>query len=141
MSRDDIDVIRSAVEAFNARDLDAMLAVADPDVEWHSTFAVIGGAVYHGHDGIRKWHRDMDDAWAHDIHFEIESYFDLEEDQLVFGVLQARGGQSGAQVALPIAQVCRTRSGLVAYCKTYTDRDEALRDLGTSVDALEPIKP
>ena len=41
---------------------------------------------------------------------------------------------------MPIAQVWRIRSGVITYCKTYTDREEAVRDLGVSMDALEPIK-
>ena len=141
MSRENIELMRAALEAFNSRDLDAMLTLADPSCEWHSTFAVVGGAVYHGHDGIRKWHRDMEDAWGHQIRVESESFFDLGEHLLLFAVLHARGRHSGAEAAMPIAQVWKIRGGLITYCKTYTDRDEALRDLGASEEALEPIKP
>jgi ketosteroid isomerase-like protein len=141
MSQENADLVHKALEAFNTRELDAMLALADPNCEWHSTFAVVGGAVYHGHDGLRRWHRDMEDAWEHRIRVEIESVFDLGEYVLSFAILHASGRHSGAEVAMPIAQVWKFRAGLVAYCKTYTDRDEALRDLGTSEDALQPINP
>jgi ketosteroid isomerase-like protein len=132
--------MRVAVEAFNARDLDGMLAVSDPDVEWHSTFAAVGGAVYHGHDGIRNWHRDLDDAWGGEVRFEIESCFDLDHSLLVFGTLHAHGRHSGAKVALPIAQVWRIRDGLISYCKTYREREDALQELRVSEDELVPVE-
>ena len=139
MARESLEVMRAAVDAFNARDLDAMLAVSDREVEWHSTFAVVGGAVYHGHDGIRRWHRDLEDAWGDEIHLEIESCFDLDDGLLEFGTLHARGRHSGAKVALPIAQIWRIRNGVIAYCKTYTQREEALRELGVSEEGLVPL--
>src|ERR1700730_10210321 len=118
MSRENIDVLRTALEGFNARDLDAMLALAHPGVEWHSTFAALGGAVYHGHSGVRNWHRDLQEVFSGAIRVEPESYFDLGEQVLSFLTLRGRGGQSGVEVAMPMAQVWRLRDGLIAYCKT-----------------------
>jgi hypothetical protein len=37
--------------------------------------------------------------------------------------------------------VCRWRDGLCVYGKQYAHREDALRDLGVSEDALEPIAP
>ena len=42
---------------------------------------------------------------------------------------------------MPGAQVCAWREGLMVYGKAYVDREDALRDLGLSEDALEPIAP
>jgi hypothetical protein len=42
---------------------------------------------------------------------------------------------------MPTAQVAKWRDGLCVYFKGYTDREDALRDLGVSEDALEPITP
>ena len=39
------------------------------------------------------------------------------------------------------ARVCRWRDGLMVYGKAYVHREDALRDLGVSEDALEPIAP
>src|SRR5438046_174594 len=59
MSEQDIELQRRFTEAFNARDVDALIALCDPNIEIHSTFAELG-AVYHGHDGLRRWHRDFE---------------------------------------------------------------------------------
>jgi hypothetical protein len=41
---ENVELHRRAIRAFNARDLDAVLALADSGVELHSAFAGIGGA-------------------------------------------------------------------------------------------------
>jgi hypothetical protein len=67
--------------------------------------------------------------------------FDLGETTVVFYLAHARGRHRGAEVAMPAAVVVRWRDGLAIYFKGYTHREDALRDLGVSEDALEPIAP
>jgi ketosteroid isomerase-like protein len=141
VSGDNIERHRRLVEAFNARDIDAFLAYCDPQIEFHSTFAAIGGAVYHGHDGMRRWHRDLEDVWGDDFRAEPEAFFDIGEHTVAVDVLHGRGRQSGAEVALPAAQVARWRDGLIVWHKAYAHKEDAFRDLGVSEDALEPIVP
>jgi ketosteroid isomerase-like protein len=133
--------MRRFIEAFNARDIDAMIACSDPSIEWDSTFAAVGGAVYHGRDELRSYQRDMEDAWGDEIRVEPEAYFDLGEQTLAFYTVHARGRHSGAAVAISKADVFRWRDDLLVYFKGYTDREEALRELGISEDELEPIAP
>jgi hypothetical protein len=92
---------------------------------------VPGGAVYHGHDGVRRWLEDLQDAWGDELRLEPEAYFDLGECTLAFAVLHGRGRQSGVEAAMPIAQLMRWRDGLGVYFKAYVQRE----------DALEPIAP
>jgi ketosteroid isomerase-like protein len=130
-----------AIEAFNARDIDAYIALCDQLVEVHSTFAAVGGVAYRGHDGIRSWWRDLEDAWGGEIRIEPESYFDFGEQILAFYVLHGRGRQSGVEVAVPGAAVQKWREGLSTYIKGYAHREDALADLGVSEEALERIDP
>ena len=142
MSRESVELHRRLVAAFNhARDIEAFIACLDPSVEYHSAITVPGGAVYHGHDGVRKYFGDFKDAWRDEFHVEPEAFFDLGEHTLVFYLVHGRGQQSGAEVAMPGAQVCRWRDGLMVYAKVYVHREDALRDLGVSEDELEPIAP
>ena len=140
MSERNVELHRRATEAFCARDLDATLAIADPNCEYHSTFTAIGGAVYHGHDGLRRWHRDLEDSWA-EIRLEPEAYFDLGDHTLLVGMLHGRGRLSGVEVAMAGALVARWREGLMVFAKTYAHREDAVRDLGVSENELEPIEP
>jgi ketosteroid isomerase-like protein len=139
MSRANVERARRALEAAaHPRDVDALTALCAPDVEFHSTFAAIGGAVYRGADGLRQWDRDLDEAWG-DIRNTPEALFDLGECTLVFGELSGRGRQSGVQVTMPVAFVLRWRGELLAYIKVYAHREDALSDLGMTEAELEAI--
>jgi hypothetical protein len=90
---------------------------------------------------VHRWQRDLEEAWGEEIRVEAAAYFELGEHVLAFDVLRGRGRQSGAEVALPGAAVTRWRDGQCVYFKAYAQREEGLRDLGVSEDALEPIGP
>ena len=140
MPEQNVELHRRVVAAFNGRDIDAMLACLDPNVEYHPLLSAVGMTVYHGHDGIRSWFGQLDDAWE-ELRSEPEAYFDLGEQTLLFYVLRGRGRQSRAEVAMPGAQVCRWRAGLGVYVRQYAHRGDALEDLGVPEEALEPIAP
>jgi ketosteroid isomerase-like protein len=48
-------LVRAAVGAFMARDLEAILALADPRIELRSLLTEAERPLYHGHDGVRDW--------------------------------------------------------------------------------------
>ena len=141
MNAGNVEVHKRAVEAFHAQDVEAFIARLDPEVEYHSVMTVPGGAVYHGHDGVRKYMEDFKDVWGDDFHVEPEAYFDLGEYTLLFYSIHALGKQSGAEVAMPGAQVCRWRDGLMVYGRAHAHKEDALREVGVSEDALVPIAP
>lgn len=141
MSRENIERHRRVVAAFNARDIEAFLTYCDPSIEFHSAFAAVGGAVYHGHDGMRSWHRDFEDAWGDEVRVEVDAYFDLGDRVLAYYVLHGRGRGSGVEVAMPNALTARWRDGLMDHFKVYAHREDALSDLDLSEDSLEPIDP
>jgi ketosteroid isomerase-like protein len=91
MSQENVELMRAWTDAFNAHDIEAMIALCDPDIDFHSTFAAIGGADYHGHDGVRSWHRDIEETWGAEIRAELEAFFDLGDDILTFTVLRGEG--------------------------------------------------
>jgi ketosteroid isomerase-like protein len=141
MSRDNVGLHRRANEAFNSRDVEAYLAFCDPNIELHSAVTGPGPAIYYGHAGVRKWHRDLTDAFGGEVRLQPQAFFDLGEHTVTFHVLHGRGLQSGAKVETPAAHVCRWHEGLIVYFRGYVQREDALRDLGVSEDALERIIP
>jgi ketosteroid isomerase-like protein len=141
ISEQNVALNRRYIEAFNSRDIDAFIAYCDPSIEFHSVFAAVGGAVYHGHDGLRDWHRDFEEAWGGKIRLDPEAYFDLGEHTLGFYVLHARGRHSGAEAAMPMAHAVRWRDGRAVWAKSYIEREVALSDLGVSANKLQQIEP
>jgi hypothetical protein len=140
VSEENVDLARRLTEAFNARDIEAVAALCDLQVEVDSAFSGIGG-VYRGHDGLRRYFRDLEDAWGDELRREPEAYFDLGEYTLTLYVTHARGRQSGVELAKSAAAAAKWRDGLCVYLKNYDHKEDALSDLGVSEDAVEPIAP
>jgi len=90
-----VELHRRIYEAFNARDVDALVALCDSSIVVRSVFGAVSGAVYHGHDGVRRWQGDLEEAWGEAIRVEAEAYFDLGEYALAFDVMHGRGGRAG----------------------------------------------
>jgi hypothetical protein len=49
------EVVLRAVSAFMARDLDGLLALADPQIVLRSLLTEPERPLYHGHEGVREW--------------------------------------------------------------------------------------
>jgi len=141
MSRENVERFRQINDAYNRRDIDAFLALCDHDIEFRSTFAGLGGDMYRGYDGLRQWHRDQVDAWETEIWSEPEAFLDLGEYTVMFNILRGRGRHSGAGVERREAMVARWRDGRIRNLTAYSDRDEALHDLGISREDLDLIEP
>ena len=68
-----------------------MIALCDPSIVIQSVFGAVSGDIYHGHDGVRRWQGDLEEAWGEEIRVEVEAYFDLGEHALAFDSLHGRG--------------------------------------------------
>jgi ketosteroid isomerase-like protein len=141
MSQENVELHGRANEAFNTRNVEAFVAYCDPEIELHSAVTVPGGGVYNGHDGVRRWHRDLADVFGREIRIEPEVFFDLGEYTVTFHVLQGRGQQSGVDLATPAAHLCRWRDGRIIYFKGYVHREEVFSELGLPREAWERTLP
>ena len=141
MSQDNVETVRRCYSLWESREWSAIPQLFDPKIEIDLSRNVFNPDVYHGHDGVRKWHREFRDVWGDEFRVEPEAYFDFGDQTLAFIVARGRGKQSGAEVAMPAAQVARWRDGLCAFFKAYRHREDALTELGVYEDGLEPIEP
>ncbi len=132
MSQADVETFKRSVDAYNRRDVEAMLETLDPEVEWHSALMVpLGGeaAVYRGHVGIRKLFRDLDevlDEW----HADFPQIRDLGDQIVAIGHVRTRGRGSGAETESSLASVSETKDGKAIRVRTYLDPEEALEAAG-----------
>jgi ketosteroid isomerase-like protein len=131
MSQQNVDVIRRAIVAFNAGDIEQMLALADPELEWLPAFgAATGGATaYHGHAGFREYWRGTQEIWDH-FHFTPERFIDEGETIVVVGRGSGHARGSGLQIEQPFAMLWRVRAGKPVFGRTFTDHGDALRAAG-----------
>jgi ketosteroid isomerase-like protein len=134
MSEENVEAIRRLMAAYNRRDIDAFLQAYDPAVEARPlTLAMFGqeATVYRGHEGIRQFIQDVDEALT-DVHVEVVEVRDLGERVVATGRIQARGRASRAEIETPVSWLVEFRDGRVLRIRDYLDRDEALKAAGAS---------
>jgi ketosteroid isomerase-like protein len=129
MSAQTVETVRRLVEAFNDRDLDAMVAEIEPDAELRPLRAELEAKVYRGHDGLREMLADFDEDWEF-VQLDAEELRDADDEVVVLGRLRARGRTSGVDLDVPIGFVWKLREGKGAYFKTYSKPADALRAAG-----------
>jgi ketosteroid isomerase-like protein len=134
MSQENVEAFRRAVEAYNRRDIDAFLAAFDPAVETHPlTLAMFGqeATVYRGHEGIRQFVRDVEEALA-EVRVGVLEIRDLGERIVSSGRLRARGRASGAEIESPVSWLIEFKDGRVIRMRDFLDFKEALKAAGLS---------
>jgi len=128
MAPSNADLVRGSFAAFNARDLDALLAISDPDSEWVPFRAQLEGSSYRGHAGIRQFLADMDADWSE---FTIEPSEVREEGArvVVIGRITGIGRGSGVEIDTVGGFVFQVHGGLITSVVSHSDPAIALAEL------------
>ena len=128
MSHEDIERALRAYDAFNRRDLDAFLALVDPEVEF-TTRLVERSDSYHGHDGVRTWWDDLLRVFP-DCSVEVVEVRDSED--LTINAVRVRGHGLGSEAPFDesIWQVGEWRAGKALSWHSYGSEAEALQAAG-----------
>ncbi|HWW90798.1 MAG TPA: nuclear transport factor 2 family protein [Solirubrobacteraceae bacterium] len=131
MSRANVEIAKRVIDAFNRRDLDAILECVTRDVEWLPAMPVtFGGAPLRGREGIESYIREVSDTWD-EYHVVGQDLRDLGVDQvLVLSRIEGRGAGSGGLVDAAMGQIFEFRDSKIARVRTYLDHGEALRAAG-----------
>ena len=129
MSQENVETFTRAIDAYNRRDVEAMVEVVDPEVEWRPAWGE--AAVYRGHQGVRELFRELDDV-LDEIALEYSEIRDLGDRVVGIGRVRMRGRGSGAQTESPIATVSEIRNGKAISVRSYLDPTEALEAAGLS---------
>ena len=128
MSERNIELYRQGIEAFNRRDLDGFLALADPDVVGNSRVLAIEGESYRGHDGTRKWWKDLLGVFPD---FMIDVVWVRDAGNLTVSELRnSAGGEGSAALEELVWQVSEWRDGRVVRWQIFVREQEALEAAG-----------
>jgi ketosteroid isomerase-like protein len=134
MSQENVDAVKRFIDAYNRRNVEAMLEELDPGVEWHP--AILGPlegepTVYRGHEGVRQWVREQDEVFD-EIHAEYSEIRDLGDQIVAIGHTRMRGKGSGAETESPLASVTDHANGKAVRIRSFFDPKEALKAAGLS---------
>jgi ketosteroid isomerase-like protein len=132
MSQENVETFKRAVEAFNRRDINAVLEELDPEVEWHPLFHLLLGGeatVYRGHEGYREFVHDVFEVFA-EIQIEYSEVRDLGDRLLAIDRLRVRGKESGAETESPVGYIVDVKNGKAVRVIERLDPKEALEAAG-----------
>ena len=128
MAPANVEVALDLHAAVTRGDLDGVLSLADPKVEYHSAIqqAMEGeGSVFRGLDGIRRWFGELQDLYEY-IESDVLEAHDFGERVAIVFVVRGRGAGSGITLEQPLAQVVTVRQGKIIEVRDYFSREEAL---------------
>ena len=127
-----IDVVSRAYEAFKDFDAEALIAVADPEIEFGTSAAAPGGT-YRGHPGIRRYMKEIEGAFGDRWDAEIERVAEVGDDRVIVIVRIFGEGKAGEPLELRLGHVWDLRDGKLLRGTVYLDPHEAL-------DAVEAVR-
>ncbi|HEV3377006.1 MAG TPA: nuclear transport factor 2 family protein [Thermoleophilaceae bacterium] len=133
MSRENVETVQRAVEAWNADDLDAFLAELDAEVEWHPAIqpGLEGQATtYRGHDGARQiWRQDRGEAWER-LTNRPQEFRDLGETVLALGHVDLTARATGIEFSQEVGEVFDLRAGKIVRIRDFLTHAEAIEAAG-----------
>jgi ketosteroid isomerase-like protein len=129
MSQENVELAHRTYQAFNRRDLDAFLALMDPEVNFTTRFVEMEGGSFHRHDGVRRWWEDLL-SFSPDYQAEVLEIRDSASFVIVGVRVQGRARDSGVPVEETIWQVGKWRDRKAVWWAVYPSKAEALEAVG-----------
>jgi ketosteroid isomerase-like protein len=123
------DVVRRMFAAFAQRDLDALVGVMDPEIDFLPVTANLttGGVPYRGHDGMARYLEDVERIWP-ELRLFPEQLREVGDVVVALGRVLARGG--GMIIDRPTGWVFAMRDGRIVRARVYGSHEEALAAAG-----------
>jgi ketosteroid isomerase-like protein len=124
------DYVRRWVDAFNHRDMEALVEGAGPKFEWVVAREHPNATIHKGIDAtlgyFRDWFRTMPD-----FHVEIDEIEEQGDQVLTVIRITGSGAGSGAGTQIRTGMVSTFRDGKPIRTEEYLDPDEARRTLAS----------
>jgi uncharacterized protein len=132
MSEENVNIMRQGYDAFNRGDIDTVMRLMDPNIEWREpdVEGLPDRGTHHGSEAVAN---EVFGAVAeHWDEFQAvpEEFLDAGERVIVLGYFRVRGKATGRTVDAPYAHVWTLREGKVVQHRNYVDTATFLQSLG-----------
>ena len=130
MSQENVERARAFFAAYNARDVEGVIALLHPDATV-TTLSQHGGlpARRWEADQIRRYFEELEQVWV-EVRAEIEDYRVQGEYVVALGRICATGRSSGLALDSPLATTFRITGSQIARVDSFSDWNEALEAAG-----------
>lgn len=127
---DRVKIVERSIDAFNRRDLDAMLQDARPDVELFPGAAnPIQFTAYLGREGVGRYLAVLAESFE-DVQLDLLEVRDLGDSALALARVSASPRDSREPLEQPLGLVYHFAAGRVSCVHAYPDHEEASRAAG-----------
>lgn len=120
-----IETLRHGFAAFNSQDLEAILQLCDPEIEWRPMRTSRAGSVYRGHAGVRQALIDVTEEFE-ELRNDPREFVPVGDAVVVVGRLVAKERASGVRIDRPAAWVCVLRDDRLIHMQACPDGESAV---------------
>jgi ketosteroid isomerase-like protein len=128
MSRENVEVVRRAFDAWNAEDADAFRELYDPDVVVRTVPDWPEPGPYLGREAAMRFHEQLRDTWDVNALMPVGDFLDAGDRIAVRYVWSGAG--HGPEMNMELTLVFTLREGRILYQEFFWDHDEALQAAG-----------
>jgi ketosteroid isomerase-like protein len=134
MSKENVEKVRAAVDAWNRGDWDETLKDAAPDfVLDNSTALGEWRGVHHGADQVRRMWEEFTEPWE-SVQIEVSEVIEAREDFVLTRMTSRFLGRDAIELPGPVRSgwIWTFRKGALVHLAVYNDLDDALETAGLS---------
>lgn len=124
MGRGASEVVHELIDAYNARDLDRLMALFHDRVEWHTTAGFLWPGPYRGRDAVRGLFEHWWQGWERG-HADVVRSSETGDRMALTVDIHGRSAGSGEDVHVPLNWVFHVREGQVDVVRSYETPEEA----------------
>ena len=122
MSESNVEIARRSYVAFEADDMDAVLADMHDEIVWEQAQGLPHGGVYHGLAEVRRnVFEPLDAEWWSEFHAVPHQFVDGGDEIVVIGRYTGRAKETGRDLDVPFVHVWTLADGKAVRFRQFLD--------------------
>jgi ketosteroid isomerase-like protein len=118
------ETVRAVIDAYNARDMNAMMARFHEGVVWHTTPGFLWPGPYRGREAVRGLFEHWWQGWDTG-HADTKDLVERGDSVMVSADVHGRSAGDGLDVHVALNWVFHVREGLIDLVRSYGSPEEA----------------